>query len=49
MLAIWSAMATFVPFVVVGVAARPAMMPIVVAFVMLGLVSARRPTTTASS
>jgi len=36
MLIIWSAMATFVPLVVVGISARPAMVPVMVAFVLAG-------------
>lgn len=41
MLAIWSAMAMFVPFVGVGVAARPVMIPVIMTFVLLGVLSQR--------
>jgi hypothetical protein len=36
MLIIWSAMATFVPLVGVGISARPAMVPVMVLFVLAG-------------
>jgi len=43
MLLIWSAMAVLVPFVGVGIAATPRMMPVVMTFVLVGLLSGRRP------
>jgi hypothetical protein len=33
---VWMAMATFVPLVIVGVRARPAMVPVMVMFVLAG-------------
>jgi hypothetical protein len=42
MLLIWSAMAVLVPFVGVGIAASPRVMPVVMTFVLIGLLSARR-------
>jgi hypothetical protein len=36
MLIIWTAMAVFVPFVVVGISARPPMVPVMVMFVLAG-------------
>jgi hypothetical protein len=42
MLLIWSAMAVFAPIVGIGIAATPRMMPVVVTFVLIGLLSARR-------
>jgi hypothetical protein len=40
-LPIWLAMSVLVPFVGVGVRTAPAMVPVVVAFVLVGLLSAR--------
>ena len=40
-LLIWTAMARFVPFVLVGIKASPAMMPLVVMFLLLGAVAER--------
>jgi hypothetical protein len=44
MLVVWSAMAVLVPFVGVGIAATPRMMPVIVTFVLLGILSERRRT-----
>jgi hypothetical protein len=44
MLMVWTMMASLVPLVGVGIAARPSLMPIAALFVLIGLVSARRPT-----
>lgn len=41
MLPIWLAMATYVPFVGIGVRAMPTMMPLVVMFVLLGAIWSR--------
>lgn len=49
MLPIWMAMAVFVPFVGVGISARPSMMPLVVMFVLLGALVDRFRVTPASS
>ena len=49
MLPIWTAMAVFVPFVGVGISARPSMMPVVVMFVLLGALAERLRATPASS
>ncbi|HEY7190271.1 MAG TPA: hypothetical protein VH436_27150 [Vicinamibacterales bacterium] len=49
MLLIWSAMAVLVPFVGVGIAATPRMMPVVLTFVLIGLLSGRRRTATPAS
>lgn len=44
-LLIWTAMARFVPFVLVGITASPAMMPLIVTFLLLGALAERfRPT-----
>jgi hypothetical protein len=48
MLPIWAAMAVFVPFVGVGISARPSMMPVVVLFVLLGALAERFRATPAS-
>ena len=42
MLLIWSAMAVLAPIVGVGIAATPRMMPVIVTFVLIGILSARR-------
>jgi hypothetical protein len=44
MLLVWTMMASLVPLVGVGISARPSLMPIAALFVLIGLVSARRPT-----
>ena len=49
MLPIWAAMAVFVPFVGVGISARPSMMPVVVLFVLLGALAERFRATPESS
>jgi hypothetical protein len=50
MLAIWSLMATFVPLVGVGISARPAMVPVMVMFVLAGALFERfRPATAATA
>ena len=49
MLPIWTAMAVFVPFVLVGMKASPSMMPVVVMFVLLGALAERFRATPASS
>lgn len=36
MLGVWSLMATFVPFVGLGIAARPAIVPVMVMFLLAG-------------
>lgn len=48
MLAIWSLMAAFVPLVGVGIAARPAMVPLMVMFVLAGALFERSRLETAS-
>ena len=46
-LLIWTVMARFVPFVLVGIKASPAMMPLVVTFLLFGALAERfRPATT---
>lgn len=46
-LLIWTAMARFVPFVLVGIKVSPAMMPLVVMFLLFGALAERfRPATT---
>jgi hypothetical protein len=42
-------MAVLVPFVGVGIAATPRMMPVVLTFVLIGLLSGRRRTATPAS
>jgi hypothetical protein len=42
MLPIWSAMAVLVPFVSVGIAATPRVMPVVMTFVFTGILAGRR-------
>jgi hypothetical protein len=49
MLPIWTAMAVFVPFVGVGISARPSMMPAVVMIFLLGALAERLRATPASS
>jgi hypothetical protein len=49
MLIIWSAMATFVPLVGVGISARPAMVPVMVSFVLAGALFERFRSTPAVS
>jgi hypothetical protein len=49
MLLIWSAMAMIVPIVGVGIAVTPRVMPMVVAFVFIGLLSARRRAASSAS
>jgi hypothetical protein len=48
MLIIWSAMATFVPLVGVGISARPAMVPVMVLFVLAGALLERFRSTPAA-
>ena len=43
MLLIWPAMAVLVPFVGVGIAATPRMMPVAMTFVFIGILAGRRP------
>jgi hypothetical protein len=46
MLVVWTVMATFVPLVGVGITARPAMVPVIVMFVLAGALFERfRPAT----
>ena len=48
MLIVWTALAVFVPLVGVGIAARPAMVPVMVMFVLAGALFERFRSATAS-
>jgi len=49
MLLIWSAMAVLVPFVGIGIAATPRMMPVVMTFVLIGLLLGRHRASASTS